>query len=102
MAQRIVDDFEMVQIQAQYRQRLPVALAMRQQQTQMIAKHRAIGQPGQQIVVSLIMNGFFSLLAFGNILDHAIAANKAPLEGVFIVFIHAGGGQFNRLIAALH
>ena len=102
VTERIVDDFEMVEIEAQYRQRLFAALALRQQQAQMVTKQRTIRQACQQIMISLVMHGFFGLLALGNILHHAIAADETSLEGIVVVLVHAGGGQLHRFAAPMH
>ncbi len=102
VAERVVDDLEVIEVEAQHRQRFLGALGLRQHEAEVVAEQRAVGQAGEQVVVGLVVHGFLGLLALGDILGDAVAADEALLERAGFLVVHAGGGQFDGLAAAIH
>src|SRR2546428_10207668 len=63
MAERIVDLLEAVHVQQEERSRLLLALAGQDGLLQAVAQEGSVGEPGQQVIVGAVLEGFGLSLA---------------------------------------
>ena len=76
MAHRIVDRFEMVEVEAHQRQSFTPSRP-REQKVDVTVKHRAIGEPSQYVIESEVGDALF---AFFNLARHAVKPARQPRE----------------------
>ena len=75
MANSVVDDLEAIEVEAHYRDLLPATARLRQLDTEPLFEQRAVRQPGEDIVVGEMADGFLRLLAFANVADEGAEAD---------------------------
>ncbi len=77
MAERVVDDLELVEIEAMKRELAAVAAGDAQQMLELLLEHGPVGKPGQDVVERELRN---PLLALGDLADHVVEAFGEPRE----------------------
>ena len=92
--QRVIDQLEAVQVNEHHRQPGVIALGLQHRQAQPVFEQHAVGQVGQDVVVSLVGNQFVSPLAVGDVPRHAINAKGGRLTGWALARAHRNQHQF--------
>ena len=85
MAEGVVDDLESVHVEIEDRQLLAAALGLRHRHVEAVAEQGAVGQVGQQVVIELVLDQLFRLLALGDVPRHAVGADE-----LFLVLLAEG------------
>ena len=79
VAQAVIDELEAVEIDEGDRDLGAVALRGENRLLQAVVEQRPVGQPGQRVVVGLLLDPGLVQLALGDVLDRAfVAAARAP------------------------
>jgi hypothetical protein len=89
MAQRVVDDFEAIEVEKHHRQRMLHPPRVRQRDREPVAEEAAIRQAGQRIVIGLILDLLFHPLALGDVARDA--DNLANFSCERVAHAAAGG-----------
>jgi len=79
MAERIVDDLELIEVEAMQREQRAVARRGAEVMLQLLLEHRAVGQARQLVVERELRD---PLLALGDLADHLVEAVGKPREFV--------------------
>ena len=85
VAEAVVDVLEAIQIEEQDGQHFSAALGALQRLVQRLPEQAAVRQLGQFVVVGEEARAFFLLLAFGDVLQHAVHAARRPVLGAAYV-----------------
>ena len=85
MAERVVDDLELVEVEAMQREQAAAAFGSAEQMFELLLEHRAVRQPGQHVVERELCD---ALLALDDLADHFIEAVSEPCELVFAAHAH--------------
>ena len=87
MPQRVINIFEMVQIEEDHRQIFAIALRASETKFETVIEQGAIGQPGQLVEMCQSFNTFFGLFFLGDVfVDGQVVRN-------FPVSLSDGGDQ---------
>ena len=80
MTERVVDDLELVEIEAMERKQAAVALRRAEQMVELLLEHGAVGKPGEHVVERELGD---PLLALGDLADHLVEAGREAGKLVF-------------------
>ena len=75
VAERVVDDLELVEIEAVERKQAAVALGRAKQMVELLLEHGAVGETGEYVVECELGD---ALLALGDLADHFVEAGCEP------------------------
>ena len=79
VAERVVDDLELVEIEAVQREQAAVAIGGRETMVELLLEHGPVGQAGQHVVEGELCD---ALLALGDLAGHLVEAAGEPRQFV--------------------
>ena len=79
VAERVVDDFEAIEVEEEDRQPAVIALRVRQRDGQAVLEQQAVRQAGQRVVIREVLDLLFGVRPLGDVADDADHA--AALDG---------------------
>ena len=91
MTKRVVDDLELIKIEAVKREQVSTSFHGAEQMIELLVEHGAVGKRGQHVVEGELGD---TLLAFGDLADHFVEARGKPRE--LVLAAHADLDMFTR------
>ena len=67
MPERIVDIFELVDVQEEHGESFPEALHLEYLMIEQVREQRPVRQSGQQVMIGLVLDGIFGALSLGDV-----------------------------------